>query len=212
MSQNDKRAEIKDTPAINEEEGAFAPQPHVPNKIRVISPVEVSEKAKKGIIPIAATTKKEHEDDINWSDDDPEIVNGTNTENEAVSEGYMNIITGDEADTTLIGSEDDAEHVETKRIDGKDEPVDIKYTDETAKPISKSSNNDMLRRRSLWRKTTLLPKRKLKKMQLISRRPKKQRRPSTKKATMSTPLSAETLSSKQSTPLSNIQTLRCGLV
>jgi hypothetical protein len=52
MSQNYKRAKIKDTFAINEEEGAFAPQPYVPNKIRVISPVEVSERQRRVSYPL----------------------------------------------------------------------------------------------------------------------------------------------------------------
>jgi hypothetical protein len=169
-------------------------------------------KGKEGYHTHYRDQKEEHKDDINWSDDDSEIVDGIKTESEAVSVGYMNIITGDEADTTLIGSEDDAEPVETKRIDGRDEPVDIKYTNETAKPVSKSSNNDMLRRRSLLRKMTLLPKRKLKKMQLSSRRPKKQRATKNQESNDEYSVEGRKLSSKQSRPLSNIQTLRCGLV
>ncbi|KAG9189278.1 hypothetical protein G6011_06146 [Alternaria panax] len=154
-SQRDKRTKTKNVAAIEEGDTAFVPQSSAPEGAQAIAPVEVLAKVEKAIVPIAATTtKKRHEDDINSSDDESEIFGGVDgakcafPDIEAASDDIQ-IVTGDEADTTPIGSEDDDDDEQAKieKADSEEGPNDIKLIDETAKPVLKSTEDDTDRKK-----------------------------------------------------------------
>ncbi|KAL1796700.1 hypothetical protein ACET3X_005240 [Alternaria dauci] len=151
-SQSDKRIKIKNEPTIREEEDvAFAPQPAIPETAEAIVPIETKAKTKKAIVPVANTTipkitvtKENHEDEIDWSEDESEItesVNAANKTSESVtaSEDDIETTIADETDITLIGSEEDIGQIKMETTDVEEKSHDIKLTDEIAKPVSKST-------------------------------------------------------------------------
>ena len=164
-AQGDKRTKTKGSPTIKEGDAAFAPQPDVSEISEAVVSVEASVEAEKAIVPIASTTKlnttvkkEKHEDDVDWSDDECETVDGgeaaknTFPESEAASEYDIEIITGDEADITLVGSEDDIEQVETGKPVREEPLLCNKLSAEIAKPVSKFTKNDVDRERKVAEK------------------------------------------------------------
>jgi hypothetical protein len=150
-SKNRKRAKMDDTPAIKEEETPVAPQPVVKNKIKTTAPMKEPDQPKvisTSATRTGATTQKDgYEDNINCSDEESEIMNGADTTNDALpkSEAAHDDDIEDGADTTLVGSEDDVDKIKTETTDGEEDAVNIKLTDETAKTVSQSSDNDASR-------------------------------------------------------------------
>jgi hypothetical protein len=163
-AQGDKRTKTKEPPIIKEDHAAFAPQPGVSEKSEAVVSVEVSVEAEQAIVPIASTTnpnttvqKEKHEDDVDWSDDECETVDGgeaaqnTFPESEAASEYDIEIITGDEADITLVGSED-IEQVEIGKLVGEEPLLCNKLSEEIVKPVSKLTKNNVDREKKVAEK------------------------------------------------------------
>jgi hypothetical protein len=164
-AQGDKRTKTKRSPTIKEGDAAFAPQPDVSEISEAVVSVEASVEAEKAIVPIASTTKlnttvkkEKHEDDVDWSDDECETLDGgeaaknTFPESEAASEYDIEIITGDEADITLVGSEGDIEQVETGKPVREEPLLSSKLSAEIAKPVSKFTKNNVDRERKVAEK------------------------------------------------------------
>ncbi|CAN9448607.1 unnamed protein product [Alternaria alternata] len=163
-AQGDKRTKTKEPPIIKEDHAAFAPQPGVSEKSEAVVSAEASVEAEKAIVPIASTTnpnttvqKEKHEDDVDWSDDECETVDGgeaaknTFPESEAASEYDIEIITGDEADITLVGSED-IEQVEIGKLVGEEPLLCNKLSEEIVKPVSKLTKNNVDREKKVAEK------------------------------------------------------------
>ncbi|CAI9626178.1 unnamed protein product [Alternaria burnsii] len=160
--QGDKRTKTKGSPTIKEDDAAFAPQPDVFEISEAVVSVEASVEAEKAIVPFASTTepntKEKHEDDVDWPDDECETVDDgeaakkTFPESEAASEYDIEFITGDEADITLVGSEDDIEQVEIEKPVREEPLLCNKLSAEIAKPVLKFTKNAVDREKKVAEK------------------------------------------------------------
>ncbi|CAN9254715.1 unnamed protein product [Alternaria sp. RS040] len=154
-AQGDKRTKTKGSPTIKEGDAAFAPQPDIFEISEAVVSVEASVEAEKAIVPFASTTepntKEKHEDDVDWPDDECETVDDgeaakkTFPESEAASEYDIEIITGDEADITLVGSEDDIEQVEIEKP-VREEPLLFEVATGAFKEKKKSEEEQAIKR------------------------------------------------------------------